>query len=90
MTVSVALPPSAMLNAVNEASPPVVCERSGHGSRPARAASPGVQKSPPTMHSACLNSRTTAPAIEGAPTAGAARMNTSATRAMAPMYSMLA
>ena len=79
-----------MLNAVTDASPPVVSERSGHGARPARAASPGVQMSPPTMHSACLNSRTTAPAIEGAPTAGAAKMNTSATRAMAAMYSMVA
>ena len=71
--VSSHFPPTSMLNAVTDPSPPVVSDFSGHGGRPARSASAGVQTSPPTTQSPCSIAAATARAIAGAPSAGAAK-----------------
>ena len=75
--------PTSTLNAVTEPSWPVVSDRSGHGASPAARPRAASRCRRATTHSAEPHlARDEARRASGAPTAGAARTSTAATRAM--------
>ncbi len=90
VTVSVFRPPSSTNRQTAEASCPRRSDSIGQGRRPAAAAICASQMSRPATQSARSSCLMTAAAIEGAPTAGAARRRTAAMRAIVAMYSVVA